>query len=160
MTLILGLLTIITGSAFAWYRIKTRGLATVLEDIWRFVAIQNSKDVAAYNATKRLLIILWGRSSGRTQQLYDQYQQKEKERTANWEREEKERATHRAQQTRERQPRQRSPKYALPTWIVPPQHDELNRKMGQEIFNYAIICLVIICLPFIFIFLMILGANQ
>lgn len=58
MTTIVVLLATMAGSVFAGYRIKTRGLATVLEDVRRFVAIQNSKDMVAYRTTRRAVLRL------------------------------------------------------------------------------------------------------
>ncbi len=93
-TLLLTLLILSAGVAFAWYRIKTRGIETFMEESRRFIALQNSKDVMAFKATKRFILLLWGRSSEQARHLYDQYQEKEKERMANREREEKERAAY------------------------------------------------------------------
>ncbi len=79
--LLLTLLIIIAGAAFAWYRIKTRGVATVLEETRRFIALQNSKDVMAFKATmrlvvkatKRLLSILDRVGDEQAQRLHERY---------------------------------------------------------------------------------------
>ncbi len=124
-TLLLTVLIITAGAAFAWYRIKTRGVAIVLDETRRFIALQNTKDVMAFKVIKRYLLILWVQLSGllaklsrQAQQLHSQYQQKEKERVAKWQQDEKvraaqwqrekERATYRTQQARVRQARQES----------------------------------------------------
>ncbi len=158
-TLLLTLLIIIAGAALAWYRIKTRGVVAFVDETRRFIALQNSKDVMTFKATKRFLLFLWDRSSEQARRLYDQYRQKEKERMANREQEEKDGSTHRTQQARVRQPRQRSPKYALPTWIVPQQYDELNKKVGRDIFNAAVGFLVVFGLFWLLFILWIISLN-
>ncbi len=72
-TLLLTLLIIIAGAAFAWYRIKTRGVATVLEETRQFIARQNSKDVTAFKGTKRLLPILGRMGDKQARRLHERY---------------------------------------------------------------------------------------
>jgi hypothetical protein len=79
------------GAGFTWYRIKTRGVATFLEETRQSIAIQNSKDVMTFKATKRLLLILWNRSSQQGQQLYDRHRQKQKKKAAKYQQEAEER---------------------------------------------------------------------
>lgn len=51
----------------------------------------------------------------------------------------------------------RSPKYALPTWAVPEQHDELNRKVGKGMFDFAVGWLIVFGIFWLVVILMIIG---
>lgn len=75
-SMILILLVITVGGLFAWHRIKIRGLATVLEDVWHFIATQNSKDVATYRATWRAVLRLRNRLDEYGAKLDERHQQK------------------------------------------------------------------------------------
>jgi hypothetical protein len=59
-----------------------------------------------------------------------------------------------------REVRQRSPKYALPTWAVPKQYDELNRKVGKGVFDFAVGWLVVFGAFWLLIILWIIGLNS
>ncbi len=65
------------GAVFAWHRIKTRGLATVLEDVRRFISNQNSKDVVAYKSSKRLVSRHWDKLDEWGQRLQEQHEKKQ-----------------------------------------------------------------------------------
>ncbi len=73
--ILLILLIMTVGVVFAWHRIQTRGLATALEDVWRFIANQNSKDVAAYKATRWVILRLLGKLEEQGEKLRDRHEQ-------------------------------------------------------------------------------------
>lgn len=74
------LLALTVGGIFAWHRIKVSGLATVLEDIRRFIANQNSKDVGAYKASKTLVLRRRDKLEEWGQRLQEQHEKRDEAR--------------------------------------------------------------------------------
>lgn len=149
-SILLILLIMTVGVVFAWHRIKTRGLATVLEEGRRFIATQNSKDVAAYRDTRRTVTRLWDKIVNYGEKLDERHQQRG-------------RSTQGTQQVREGQaPRERK-RAQRGDWInrnaspnTPQWLKDANKAVWDGVLIYGVGSMAVVVLLILFI----IGLNM